>query len=162
MTPQAARLVRLVRLVRLMRLLRSLRRSVTCWKRGITHERDSGSKAASARRRALPQEAHRAPPHGDHRARGRVDQRRLSLTATLDAQATWRRARLLLLRTEVAMAYDVARQRVVLFGGWQAGSPALIPALRGRQAYAQGIVVDPMGSFGGLAFTGRLRLVFGD
>jgi hypothetical protein len=35
-------------------------------------------------------------------------------------------------------------------------------ALRGMPAYAQGVVLDPMGPFAGLAFSGGVKLVLGD
>jgi hypothetical protein len=38
----------------------------------------------------------------------------------------------------------------------------LDPSLRGGAAYAQAFVLDPMGSFAGLALSGGLKLVFGD
>jgi hypothetical protein len=34
--------------------------------------------------------------------------------------------------------------------------------LRGGTAFGQGVVLDPLGAFAGLAFTGGLRLVVGD
>ena len=38
----------------------------------------------------------------------------------------------------------------------------LDPSLRGFHVYAQGFVVDPLGAFAGLAFTGGLELRVGD
>jgi hypothetical protein len=41
-------------------------------------------------------------------------------------------------------------------------SVPLDPSFRGGVAYAQALVIDPMGSFAGLAFSAGQKLVLGD
>src|SRR5262245_28460927 len=96
----------------------------------------------------------------------------LLLAAAVPAQASWMRARVLETRVGAAMAYDAARQRVVLFGGsesllgdpwewdgvrWVPRNPAARPTPRSDHALAYDSARKRVVLFGGRDGSGSLQ-----
>src|SRR5687767_6671464 len=96
----------------------------------------------------------------------------LLLTVAVRAQTDWVRARILERRSDAAMAYDAARQRVVLFGGidvtalgdtwewdgvsWSQRNPVVNPTPRSLHAMAYDAARRRVVLFGGQDSSGLL------